>query len=173
MLKGIHFLLTYACNFECDHCFLYCGPNAKGAFTLNQIRKVLDEAIKIAAIESVCFEGGEPFLFYPLMVEGIRIAGDMGLKTGIVTNTYWAKSVEDADLWLKPLRELELSHLSLSDDLYHHEKEEDNPAKLALTAAQRLGMPVDRICIDQFSFVVSRNCGADNGRIPNYDTGGD
>ncbi len=41
MLTGIHFLLTYQCNFECDHCFLYCAPHAKGTFTLDQLRKVL------------------------------------------------------------------------------------------------------------------------------------
>lgn len=27
MLTGIHFILTYTCNFECDHCFLYCSPH--------------------------------------------------------------------------------------------------------------------------------------------------
>ena len=47
MLTGIHFLLTYTCNFECDHCFLFCGPREEGTFTLNQIEKVLDEAIKM------------------------------------------------------------------------------------------------------------------------------
>ena len=30
MLTGIHFILTYTCNFECDHCFLYCSPKSKG-----------------------------------------------------------------------------------------------------------------------------------------------
>jgi organic radical activating enzyme len=149
MLTGIHFLLTYACNFECDHCFLYCGPNAKGTFTINKIRKVFDEMIKIKTLEWVYFEGGEPFLFYPLMLEGIRIAGDMGFKTGVVTNAYWATSVEDADLWLKPIRKLKLSDLSLSDDLYHHEKEEDNPAKLALIAAKKISIPASTICIEE------------------------
>lgn len=28
MLTGVHLLLTYTCNFACDHCFLYCGPEA-------------------------------------------------------------------------------------------------------------------------------------------------
>lgn len=46
MLTGIHFLLTYTCLFECDHCFLFCGPHMKGTFTLEKIEKVLDEAEK-------------------------------------------------------------------------------------------------------------------------------
>ncbi len=47
MLTGIHFILSYKCTLECDHCFIYCSPNAKGTFTLNDIKKVLTEAIKI------------------------------------------------------------------------------------------------------------------------------
>ena len=41
MLTGIYFLLTYTCNLECDPCFAYSSPGAKGTFTLNQIQKVL------------------------------------------------------------------------------------------------------------------------------------
>lgn len=149
MLKEIHFLLTYACNFECDHCFLYSGPNANGTFTVNQLRKVFDEISKIGSIERVYFEGGESFLYYPLMLEGIRIANDMGLETGIVTNSYWANSVEDAELWLKPLYELGVSDVSLSDDLFHFENEEESPAKVALKAAKKLGISAGTICIEE------------------------
>ena len=81
MLNGIHFLLTYKCNYECDHCFLYCGPHSEGTFTLEQIRTVLDEAVKIGTVEWIYFEGGEPFLFYPLMLEGLKIAY-VGFETG-------------------------------------------------------------------------------------------
>jgi len=61
MLTGIHFLLTYACNFECNHCFLYCKPNSAGTFNLKQIRNILDEATKIGTIEWIYFEGGNHF----------------------------------------------------------------------------------------------------------------
>ena len=98
MLTGAHFLLTYTCNFECDHCFLYCGPSAKGTFTLSQIKNVFNELLKIETLDWVYFEGGEPFLFYPLMLEGIKIATGLGFKTGIVTNAYWATSEENAQL---------------------------------------------------------------------------
>ena len=147
MLTGIHFLLTYMCNLKCDHCFVYSGPDAKGTFTLSQIRKVLDEATKIGTIKWIYFEGGEPFLFYPLMLEGIKIARGMGFKTGVVTNAYYATSEEDAELWLLPLSELGISDLSVSDDSFHYEEEKDSPAKRSLAAAKRLGLPLDSICI--------------------------
>ena len=151
MLTGIHFLLTYNCNFECDHCFLYCGPNAKGTFTIGKLRGVFDEIAKIKTIEWIYFEGGEAFLYYPLMIEGLKIARDMGLKTGIVTNSYWALSDEDAELWLKPLHELGVSDLSISDDLFHCDDEKNSPAKCALSAGKKLGMPAGSICIDNIS----------------------
>ena len=149
MLKGIHFLLTYMCNLKCDHCFVYSSPDAKGTFTLSQIKKVLDEATKIGTIEWIYFEGGEPFLFYPLMLEGIKIAHSIGFKVGIVTNGYYGISEQDADLWLNPLCKLKISDLSISDDPYHYEEEKDNPAKRVLAAAKRLGMPVHSIRIEK------------------------
>ena len=149
MLSGIHFLLTYMCNLECDHCFVYSSPNAKGTFTLNKIQEVLDEAIQIDTIKWIYFEGGEPFLFYPLMIEGIKIARKREFKVGVVTNAYFATSEEDAELWLKPLCELGISDLNISNDQFHYEGEKENPAKYVLDAAKKLGMPVSEICIEK------------------------
>ena len=149
MLTGIHILLTYMCNFECDHCFLYCGPHSEGTFTLDQIRRIIDDAVNIDTLEWIYFEGGEPFLYFPLMSEGLRLAKSKGFKTGVVTNAYFATTAEDAELWFSPLCRLEISDLSISDDLFHSDSSEDNPAKRALVAAKRLGMPVDSICIEK------------------------
>ncbi|TKJ38372.1 hypothetical protein CEE37_12695 [candidate division LCP-89 bacterium B3_LCP] len=148
MLNSIHFLLTYTCLYECDHCFLYCNPRAKGTFTLEQLKTVFTEIEKIESIKEVYFEGGEPFLFYPLLMEGIKMAKATDLETGIVSNAYWATAVEDAELWLRSCRELKVDDLSLSDDEFHH-GEDDNPAERALRAAQNLNIPVDTICIEK------------------------
>ena len=149
MLTGAHLLLTYTCSFECDHCFVYSSPQAKGTFTLDQIKRVIEELVKLGTIERVYFEGGEPFLFYPLMVEGIRLARDKGFEAGIVTNSYWATTDEDAELWLRPLCKLGISDLSISDDSFHSGDDEDNRARHALAAAERLGMPSGSISIEK------------------------
>ncbi len=149
MLQGVHFLLTYMCNFECDHCFVYSGPKAPGTFTIKQIKDVLDEFIKIESAEWVYFEGGEPFLYYPIMLEGIRLARAKGFKVGVVTNSYFATTEEDAEIWLKPLIELSISNLSISDDPLHHGEEKDNPAKRLMAAAKKVGMPASSISIEK------------------------
>ncbi len=146
MLTGIHFLLSYTCNLTCDHCFLYCSPASKGTMTLHQIKTLLEESKKIGTVRATYFEGGEPFLFYPLMVEGIRLAREMGLKAGIVSNGYWSTCPEDAELWLKPLAALGLSDLSISDDDLHYGDDPETPAKWALAAAEKIGMPTYSLC---------------------------
>jgi Radical SAM superfamily len=149
MLTGIHFILSYKCTLECDHCFIYSSPNAQGTFTLDKIKSVLKDAKKVGTIEWIYFEGGEPFLFYPLMIEGIGIAAELGFNVGVVTNAYFATTEEDALLWLKPLYNLGVSDLSLSDDSFHNEDPESNPAQRALAAAKKLGIPASSICIQK------------------------
>jgi hypothetical protein len=139
MLTGIHFLLTYKCDSRCDHCFVFGAPTAGGTFTLAKLRRALDEVAGVGSIESVFFEGGEPFLFYPVLCEGVRLAAEKGFSPGIVTNGYWGTSPEDAEAWLKPLREAGLKSLCVSDDPLHYD-EEPSPAQNALAAAKALGM---------------------------------
>ena len=149
MLTGIHFLLTYTCTYECDHCFVFGSPEAEGTFTGDQISEVIDEAVKLDGVKDIYFEGGEPFLFYPLLLAGVKLAAGRDFTTGIVTNAYWALSESDAILWLKPLADAGLNYLSVSDDLFHGDDSTDRPALKAIVAARKLGVEVDSICIDQ------------------------
>lgn len=148
MLTGVHFLLSYACTFECDHCFLHCSPNAPGTFTSEQLAAAFDQIARIDSVDNVYFEGGEPFLFYPVLLEGIRMARALDLDVGIVTNAYWATSAADARLWLSPLVDLDIQDLSVSRDEFHGTGADVSCATNAITAARELGIPVGDICIE-------------------------
>ena len=163
-LTGVHLLLTYKCNSQCDHCFVYSGPDAEGTLTLPQVRQVLDECRKVGTVERIYFEGGEPFLFYPSMLEGARLARDMGFSVGVVTNAYWAISEVDAEVWLRPLAELGVADLSISDDSFHYGEEQDSPAKLALSVARSLGMQTSSICIAKPFVEAAPGQGQDRGK---------
>lgn len=152
MLNGIHFLLSYMCNYECDHCFLFCSPDSKGTFTLKQINQVLDEAVKIKTAKWIYWEGGEPFLFYPLMLESMKLAKERGFKNGIVTNSYWATDTNDAKLWLKSISELAIADFSVSDDTFHYEDTAENLSKYAHLAAKTLSIPTGAINIEKPTF---------------------
>jgi hypothetical protein len=147
-LTGIHFLLSYRCTDECDHCFVWGSPAAKGTMTLAQIRDVLRQAKDLGTVEMVYFEGGEPFLFYPIMLQGLQEAAALGFKRGIVTNCYWATSVEDAVQWLRPIAELGVDDLSLSSDLFHGEAMMTQAAHNGVEAAERLGLPEGVISVE-------------------------
>lgn len=146
MLNGIHFLLSYACNMECDHCFLFSGPYARGTLTIEQIKKILNESVELGTIENVYFEGGEPFLFYPVMLEGIKLSKEKGYKAGIVTNGYWATNPNDAEVWLKPIADLGISDLAVSNDSLHYGDMKKTPAEIAVVAAEKLNLPTFSIC---------------------------
>lgn len=147
-ITGLHLLMTYQCNFECDHCFVNSRPEAKGVMKISDIKQILEEAKSVGNIEWIYFEGGEPFLYYQTMLWGLRAAKDYDFKRGIVTNAYWATSVEDAKEWLNPLSEIGISDFSISDDVYHYGESEENLAKYAYEAAEDLGLPVGKITIE-------------------------
>jgi hypothetical protein len=147
-ITGLHLLMTYQCNFECDHCFVNSRPEAKGVMKISDIKQILEEAKSVGNIEWIYFEGGEPFLYYQTMLWGLRAAKDYDFKRGIVTNAYWATSVEDAKEWLNPLSEIGVSDFSISDDVYHYGESEENLAKYAYEAAEDLGLPVGKIAIE-------------------------
>lgn len=137
-LTGLHILLTYKCNYECDHCFVWGSPWQKGTFTLAQLADVFQQAREIGSIREVYFEGGEPFLYHPILVEAVGRAKRMGYSVGIVSNGYWATRVEDAWLWLKPLVAAGLDRLEVSDDAFHSGRIHSKVIHPALVAAREL-----------------------------------
>jgi MoaA/NifB/PqqE/SkfB family radical SAM enzyme len=146
-LEGLHILLTYQCTYECDHCFVWGSPWQKGTLTFEQIENILGQA-KEAGVASVYFEGGEPFLFYAILVKAVHMAADMGFSVGIVSNAYWANSVADAEEWLRPFAG-RLSDLTVSSDLFHCSECLGECPQNAMVAAKWLHIPTGMISIDQ------------------------
>jgi hypothetical protein len=147
-LSGLHLLLTYECNFECDHCFVWGGPDQAGTMTAATVDRILQEADRLGTIEWIYFEGGEPFLQYELLCSGVEQARQKGFRVGIVTNAFWAASEEEAANRLRPLAGL-VDDLSISEDLYHGSDEDPPTTRLARKAARELGIPVDFISVAQ------------------------
>lgn len=133
--------MTYRCDSECDHCFVWAGPRASGTMSLAQVEEVLDQGSEVGSVKSIYFEGGEPFLYYPILLEGVRSARSRGFEVGIVTNAYWATSESDARIWLAPLAKLGISDLSISADELHGSEPAASSAVNASAAAEELGVP--------------------------------
>jgi len=97
------------------------------------------------------------------MLEGIKIARDMGFQVGVVTNAYYATSEEDIEVWLKPLREMGIANLSISNDLFHYADEKENPARRTLNVAEKLNMPAAEISIEEPTIKTGIDKGQDKG----------
>jgi MoaA/NifB/PqqE/SkfB family radical SAM enzyme len=145
-LSGLHLLLTYQCTFECDHCFAWGSPWQTGVMTLENIRHILRQAQDSGTAKSIYFEGGEPFLYYAVLLKGVQEAAQQGFQVGIVSNSYWATDEQDALECLRPLAGC-LSDLSISSDLYHYSEKVSQQARHARAAADKLGIPIGVISI--------------------------
>ncbi len=146
-LRGLHLLLTYQCNFECDHCFVWGGPDQAGTMTVAQMRDIFAQGRELGSVDNVYFEGGEPFLYYATMLEGVREVTALGWAVGALSNAYWATSDEDARLSLRPLAEAGLCSLTVSDDAYHGSSGDGSPPRVAAQAAEELGISTGSISI--------------------------
>jgi MoaA/NifB/PqqE/SkfB family radical SAM enzyme len=146
-LTGLHILLTYQCTYECDHCFVWGSPKQSGVLSIEQIEGILKQA-KDAGVDWIYFEGGEPFLYYAVLVRGVHMAAEMGFSVGIVSNAYWATTVPDAAEWLQPFAG-RLADLAVSSDLFHCEKCLGENPQNAVAAAKWMNIPTGMISIAQ------------------------
>lgn len=146
-LNSLHILLTYQCNFECDHCFVWGSPWQTGVFKFDQLEDVFQQALDCRTIGEIYFEGGEAFLYHPILVKAIARATELGFATGIVTNGYWATTHEDALIWLRPLADAGLDKIEVSCDVFHAGEESSEVELPGLAAAAGLGLVAGSITI--------------------------
>lgn len=147
-LNSLHVLLTYQCNYECDHCFVWGSPGQSGVFSLAQLDDVFRQAVAVPTIKSFYFEGGETFIYHPILVRAVWHAHDLGFTVGIVTNGFWATGVEDALAWLRPLRDAGLDCIEISYDSLHGDIHLNPDTHPGLIAARQLGLPASLITLE-------------------------
>ncbi len=120
-VTGIAFLYSYKCNFECRHCSVGAGPYYSEVLPLEYLGKALREATDIASIQVVVATGGEPTLFPKHLEFLIKTASDFGFVTRVVTNAWWANTLERARRYVRRWRSLGLEELNISFDDFHLE----------------------------------------------------
>ncbi len=140
----LHLLLTYECNLSCDHCFVWGSPAQSGTMKAVTIEEILAQAVTMGGIEWIYFEGGEPFLHYGLLLNGVKLAARQGFRVGLVTNAFWASSHEQALARLRPFAGL-VEDFAVSTDRYHGVQSISRQALTAVAAAEELKIPVGLI----------------------------
>lgn len=155
-LNSLHVLLTYRCNYECDHCFVWGSPQQSGVFTLQQLEEVFQQALTANCIDEFYFEGGESFVYYPVLVQAVARAHHLGFATGVVTNGYWVTGKQDTHAWLEPLVQAGLDKLEISCDPLHGETAVSPSQHIAIQVAQELRLPAGLISLTKPEDVMYR-----------------
>lgn len=145
-LSSLHILLTYRCTLTCDHCFVWSSPRQTGTMSLDTLRRTLAQAADLGTIQSIYFEGGEPFMCCATLLEGAREAKRLGFTVGIVSNGFWAGRPEQALRTLRPFVGL-VDDLLISSDVYHGAERARDRAGTAAAAARQFGIPCSVISI--------------------------
>jgi hypothetical protein len=164
-ISSLHLLLTYRCTLECDHCFVWGSPHQSGTMSPEVLRQILAQASELGTIESIYFEGGEPFMCYATLAAGAREAKRLGFSVGIVSNGFWAAHSDRAFRVLQPLAGL-VDDLLISSDVYHGGELRSRLARNAAEAARQLGMPLNVISIAEPEAAQSDSIATPTGQIP-------
>jgi hypothetical protein len=110
---------TEHCNARCPHCIVWSGPERRERLDPGVARAALQGAVQVEGLERVVFSGGESFLDLDAVLGLCREATELGLRTRVITNAFWAKTPELAREVLERVRAHGVEQLVISFDRYH------------------------------------------------------
>lgn len=132
---------TRKCPMACRHCITESSPKADGKMSLERARTYL-RALR-GHTSSVCFTGGEPFLYFRDMLQLVSYASELELEVGTVTGAGWARDESDAGIKVGEMAAAGLKQLTVSWDPYH---EEFGPKECAVAVARAALEKGLRVC---------------------------
>ncbi|MFZ2896773.1 MAG: radical SAM/SPASM domain-containing protein [Saprospiraceae bacterium] len=119
--KQIVFTLGYRCNLNCPSCFLGNKLNDhKSVIIFKDALDVIESTAALQTIGTIAFVGGEPFLYYDLMLKIASYSWEhYQCALNISTNATWANSKKKAWTLLQPLIDRGLKWILVSIDDFH------------------------------------------------------
>lgn len=119
----ISLLTTYQCTASCRNCCFKCNPSYTIRMTLEQMRNYVDQCLSYYgdSIKVLVLTGGECFLLGEDLYSIIEYASNRGLIVRVVTNGYWATSLEKTHEVLNRLRQIGLKEINFSTGDDHQE----------------------------------------------------
>lgn len=168
-LTGVHFLLSYRCPSECDHCFVWASPRPRARMEPEQVDRFLEEVASLDGVGEVCAEGGEAFTRYDVLLGFVRRAVALGLAPSALTNAYWVTSRRLAEERIRELVGAGLTHLGVSTDEWHQRHIPVERVDLLLEVCEEIGLPTARM-VTELESVLFRGRAAERlaARMPTH-----
>lgn len=113
---------TDRCTAQCKECCFQCSPQKMNTLSLYDIKTFISRVIEnFRDVKSIAFTGGECTLLKDDLLAAISFCNSLGLRTRIVTNGWWAESMQKASLYIKKLKENGLTEINFSTGDNHQE----------------------------------------------------
>ena len=134
--QDVGIILTYRCHSGCKHCIYNCGPRwPDEAMSPETLRQALEALLIYPQPPQVHFTGGEPFLHFPLLLEGVRVAAELGIHRYLETSAGWCTGEAETVERFTALREAGLEAILISCSPFHAERIPPVRALRAIRAA--------------------------------------
>jgi len=142
IIPFLTFLISYKCTNECKHCALYGSPNQDNTLIeLGDVKRYLEEVKPNYIVNEVGFFGGEPLLYFNLLVSLIKEVKRYDIpKIGLPTNGYWGKDDKIAKIYALKLKEAGLNQIGFSVDAFHQEFISIDIVRQAIRAVHEAGI---------------------------------
>ena len=140
--EDLGIILTYRCPSGCKHCLYNCGPGRSSeAMSPELLREALEAITLWPEPPMVHFTGGEPFLHFELLLEGTRIATELGIGCYLETSAAWCTDKDAAVERFAALREAGMDAVLISCSPFHAERIPPERTLHAIGAALETFMP--------------------------------
>jgi hypothetical protein len=121
--QDVGVILTYRCHGSCAHCIYNCGPRWKNeAMSPQMLRQALEAMAVWPQPPQVHLTGGEPFLHFDLLLEGTRIATELGIHAYLETSGAWCLDENEGLERFQALRDAGLQSVLISCSPFHAER---------------------------------------------------
>jgi len=138
-MRKLAFGYSTRCNIRCEHCVAAENLPAGRKMDHDKAKEIIGEMAQ-AGVGGISFSAGEPFLYLNEIAELVELCSQIGIYTRIVTNSFWAKTVESSDHLVSGLKKNGLCQLRLSYSRWHQKNISRNNVLNAAHSCQKIGL---------------------------------
>jgi len=117
----MNFIITDHCIAACKICCFGCRPQNSNVLDKEIIKNYIDQLAENNPEAKAAFSGGKDLMYRKMLLECMAHAKKRGLSSTLVTNYYFAGTVEKTKNILHELRENGCISIAVIADVYHKE----------------------------------------------------
>ncbi len=118
-MRKIAFGYSTFCNIRCSHCVAAQGDVGK-KMELSRAKEIIRE-LAVAGVGGISFSAGEPLLYLDDLVQLLEVCTAHKMYTRVVTNSFWAKDTDSAQMVLSRLASAGICQVRLSFSRWHQQ----------------------------------------------------